>query len=257
VSVTAGLQVSLEGQVAIVTGGGGGLGRAFSRALGRSGAKVVVADFNAASAEATLAALAEEGISGAAFTVDVTDEAQTAALGRFAVETFGRVDILVNNAAMMEQITQPLLEYPITLVRRTLDVNVVGPLNCIRGVVPAMRERGYGRIVNISSGGAYTASHAYGISKLGLQGLTSWLATELGGTGITINAIAPGMMKTAQGDKARAVFDADALAPSIPLKTYGEPEDLVGALLFLCSGGAAWMTGDTLRVDGGWIKSVI
>jgi NAD(P)-dependent dehydrogenase (short-subunit alcohol dehydrogenase family) len=87
--------------------------------------------------------------------------------------------------------------------------------------------------------------------------MTSWLATELGGTGITINAIAPGMMKTMQGDKARAVFDSDALAPSIPLKTYGEPEDLVGALLFLCSGGAAWMTGDTLRVDGGWIKSVI
>ena len=142
-------------------------------------------------------------------------------------------------------------------MRRTIDVNLVGPLNCIRGVVPVMRERGYGRIVNITSGGAYTASHAYGISKLGLQGLTSWLATELGGSGITINAIAPGMMKTAQGDKARATFDADALAPTIPLKTYGEPEDLVGALLFLCSPGAAWMTGHILRVDGGWIKSVI
>ena len=252
-----GLQVSLDGQVAVVTGGGGGLGRAFSRALGRSGAKVVVADFNTASADATVAALAEDGVEASAFTVDVTDEEQTAALGRHAVDKFGRVDILVNNAAMMELITQPLIDYPIEKVRRTLDVNLVGPLNCIRGVVPAMRERGYGRIVNISSGGAYTASHAYGIAKLGLQGLTSWLAGELGGDGITINAIAPGMMKTAQGDIARSGFDFDTLASSIPLKTYGQPEDLVGALLFLCSQGSAWMTGDVLRVDGGWIKSVI
>jgi NAD(P)-dependent dehydrogenase (short-subunit alcohol dehydrogenase family) len=256
-AIDYGLTVSLAGQVAIVTGGGGGLGRTFARALGASGARIVVADFNAASAEATVAALRADGISAESFTVDVTDEAGAATLARFATDTFGRVDILVNNAAFMEPITRPLLDYPMDLVRRTIEVNLIGPLNCIRGVAPAMRAQGYGRIVNISSGGAYTASHAYGISKLGLQGLTSWLATELGGTGITINAIAPGMMKTAQGDKARESFDSDALAAIIPLKPYGEPEDLVGALLFLCSAGAAWMTGDTLRVDGGWIRSVI
>lgn len=252
-----GLKVSLEGQVAIVTGGGGGLGRAFSKALGQSGAKVIVADFNRASADASVSWLREAGLTAEAFTVDVTDESQTKALGEFAMDRFGRIDILVNNAAFMEPITEPLLDYPIELVRRTIDVNLVGPLNCIRGVAPAMREGGYGRIVNISSGGAYFAGHAYGISKLGLQGLTSWLASELGGAGININAIAPGMMKTAQGDKARSTYDSDALAPMIPLKPYGEPEDLVGAMLFLCSPGAAWMTGETVRVDGGWIKSVI
>jgi NAD(P)-dependent dehydrogenase (short-subunit alcohol dehydrogenase family) len=255
--MTYGLTVDLSGQVAIVTGGGGGLGRAFALALGRSGAKLVVADFNGDNAEASVAALRAEGIAAEAFVVDVTDEAATVALGQFAVGRFGGVDILVNNAAFMEPINQPLLTYPIELVRRTIDVNLVGPLNCIRGVAPAMTAKGYGRIVNITSGGAYAASHAYGISKLGLQGLTSYLASELGHAGVTINAIAPGMMKTAQGDKARESFDADSLVPMIPLKAYGQPEDLVGALLFLCSPGAAWMTGDILRVDGGWIKSVL
>ncbi len=252
-----GLTVDLSGQVAIVTGGGGGLGRAFARALGASGAKVVVADFNQDSADASVAALRAEGLTAEAFVVDVTDEERAAAMARFALESFGGVDILVNNAAFMEPITQPLLTYPIDLVRRTIDVNLVGPLNCIRGVAPIMVAKGYGRIVNITSGGAYASSHAYGVSKLGLQGLTSYLAGELGHANVTINAIAPGMMKTAQGDKARESFDADALAPMIPLKTYGQPEDLVGALLFLCSPGAAWMTGDILRVDGGWIKSVL
>ena len=252
-----GLQVDLSGQVAIVTGGGGGLGRAFARALGASGANVVVADFNEANANASVAALREEGVTAEAFVVDVTDEAKAAEMAGFAVETFGKVDMLINNAAFMEPIDQPLLTYPMDLVRRTLEVNLVGPLNCIRGVAPAMTGQGYGRIVNITSGGAYASSHAYGVSKLGLQGLTSYLASELGHAGVTINAIAPGMMKTAQGDKARESFDADALAPTIPLKTYGQPEDLVGALLFLCSPGAAWMTGDILRVDGGWIKSVL
>jgi NAD(P)-dependent dehydrogenase (short-subunit alcohol dehydrogenase family) len=252
-----GFKVDLRGQVAIVTGAGGGLGRAFSVALGLAGAKVLVVDADLTRCDATLAELSCLGIEGEVLVVDVTDETRTGDLGRFALERFGRVDILVNNAAFMEPITQPLLDYPIELVRRTMDVNLVGPLNCIRGVAPAMRNAGYGRIVNITSGGAYFAGHAYGISKLALQGLTTWLASELGPSGVTINSIAPGMMLTAQGAKARSTYDSDALAPTIPLKPYGEPEDLVGALLFLCSPAAAWMTGDTLRVDGGWIKSVI
>jgi len=252
-----GLKVDLSDQVAIVTGGGGGLGRAFAQALSSSGAKVIVADFNEAAASASAQALREEGGEAEAFAVDVTNESRTAELGRFANERFGRVDILLNNAAFMEPIAQSLLDYPMALVRRTIDVNLIGPLNCIRGVAPFMKDRGYGRVVNITSGGAYTASHAYGVAKLGLQGLTSWMATELGHAGITVNAIAPGMMKTAQGDKARENHNTEALAPLIPLKAYGEPEDLAGALLFLCSPGSSWITGEIIRVDGGWIKSVI
>lgn len=249
--------VDLSGQVAVVTGGGGGLGRAFCLALGRSGAKVVVADFNAANAEATVTALRAENLTAEPFVVDVTNEAQTREMGSFAVETFGRLDILVNNAAFMEPILQPLLDYPIETARRTMDVNLFGPLLCIRGVAAAMKANNYGRIINISSGGAYASQHMYGASKLALNGLTSYMATELGHANITVNAIAPGMMLTAQGDKARENYDSDALASIIPLKAYGDPEDLCGALLFLCSNGAAWVTGEMIRVDGGWIKSVL
>jgi len=249
--------VDLSGQVAIVTGAGGGLGCVFAEALAKAGANVVAADFNGAAAEATAVRLKTQSAAVRSFKADVTSADDTAALAKFAQDTFGRVDVLVNTAAFMEPVLQPLLTYPIELWRRTLEVNLTGPLNCIRAVAPLMTARGYGRIVNISSGGAYSSAHAYGVSKLGLQGLTSYLASELGPAGVTINAIAPGALNTAQGDKARSPQFMEALRAVTPLKPLGEPQDLVGALLFLVSGAASWVTGEIIRVDGGWIKSVL
>ena len=179
-----GLTVDLGGQVAIVTGGGGGLGRTFADALGRAGASIVLVGTHLARLEEAAAGLRDADITAKPFAADVTDEGAMQAMAAFALDRFGRIDILVNNAAKMEPIGQPLLTYPIDLVRRTIDVNLIGPLNAIRAVAPAMRSRGYGRIVNISSTGAYRASHAYGISKLGLQGMSSYLSGELGPGGL-------------------------------------------------------------------------
>ncbi|MEM5388813.1 SDR family oxidoreductase [Paraburkholderia phymatum] len=248
---------NLTGQVAIVTGAGGGLGSVFCEALAKAGAHVVAADYNGTAAEATASRLKEQGFPICSFKVDVTSPEETEALAAFAREAFERVDILVNTAAFMEPVLQPLLQYPMDLWRRTLDVNLTGPLNCIRAVAPIMSARTYGRIINISSGGAYSAAHAYGVSKLALQGLTSWLATELGSSGITVNAIAPGALNTAQGDKARPPQYVEMLRAVTPLKPLGEPDDLIGALLFLASDASSWTTGQTVRVDGGWIKSVL
>ncbi|EEA02618.1 short-chain dehydrogenase/reductase SDR [Burkholderia sp. H160] len=249
--------VDLSGRVAIVTGAGGGLGSVFSEALVKAGARVVAADYNSDAAETTAARLNSANGSVRSFKVDVTSTDETEALADFARDAFGGIDILVNTAAFMEPVTQPLLQYPMDLWRRTLDVNLSGPLNCIRAVAPTMIERGHGRIINISSGGAYSSAHAYGVSKLALQGLTSWLATELGPNGITVNAIAPGALNTAQGDKARPPQYVEMLRAVTPLKPLGEPEDLIGALLFLASDASSWTTGQTVRVDGGWIKSAL
>ncbi|HEY3700490.1 MAG TPA: SDR family oxidoreductase, partial [Spongiibacteraceae bacterium] len=166
------------------------------------------------------------------------------------------VDILVNNAAFMQPIAEPLLTYPLELWRATMDINVSGTLHCIRAIAPLMIARGGGRIVNQTSVGAYEGGHAYGVSKLAVQGLTVWFAQELGSKNITVNCIAPGMINTAAGDASRPPGMVEALAPMIPLKAVGDPEDLTGTLLYLVSEASAWVTGQIIRVDGGWIKRV-
>lgn len=248
--------VDLINKAAIVTGAAGGVGAVYAKALAQSGAQVIVADINAGGAEETAAALRAAGHAAQAFGVDITDPEQTQKLAEFAQAQYGGVDILVNNAAFMKAVGAPLLTYPLALWRATMDVNVSGTLHCIRAVAPLMIARGGGRIVNQTSGGAYEGGHAYGISKLAVQGMTVWFAQELGGKGITVNCIAPGMINTPAGDAARPPGMLEALAPMIPLKPLGEPEDLVGTLLYLVSDASAWVTGQIIRVDGGWIKRV-
>jgi NAD(P)-dependent dehydrogenase (short-subunit alcohol dehydrogenase family) len=248
--------VDLINKVAIVTGAAGGVGAVYAKALAQSGAQVIVADVNANGAEETAAALRAAGHAAQAFGVDITDPEQTQKLAEFAQAQCGGVDILVNNAAFMKAVGAPLLTYPLELWRTTMDVNVSGTLHCIRAVAPLMIARGGGRIVNQTSVGAYEGGHAYGISKLAVQGMTVWFAQELGGKGITVNCIAPGMINTPAGDASRPPGMLKALTPMIPLKPLGEPEDLVGTLLYLVSDASAWVTGQIIRVDGGWIKRV-
>ncbi|MEM7410447.1 MAG: glucose 1-dehydrogenase [Myxococcota bacterium] len=245
---------SLESKVAIVTGSGRGIGEVYASALAEAGASIVVADIDHDNAKAVAERLSSEGGNAIGVRVDVADPSMTDAMVSEASDRFGGVDILVNNAAYMPAIMSGLLDYPREEWQRTLDINLSGGLNCIRSAVPAMRRRGGGAIVNISSIGAFEGGHAYGISKLGVQGMTTWLSQELGPQGIRINCIAPGPISTAQGDAARPPGYLEAMNPATPLKVMGDPEDLCGTLLYLVSDASAWVTGQIIRVDGGYVK---
>jgi NAD(P)-dependent dehydrogenase (short-subunit alcohol dehydrogenase family) len=168
------------------------------------------------------------------------------------------VDVLVNNAALMSEMQHsPLAEYPLEEWERVMRVNVTGALLCSQAVVPSMRARGGGRIINQSSAGAFGGGGAYGVSKLALIGLTVALARELGPLGITVNAIAPGLVADDAGYRSlpRGSAIREALKAQLPLQGHpeGTPEDLLGALLLLASPAGDWITGQTLHVDGGWI----
>ena len=189
--------------------------------------------------------------------VDVRSVDSTKAMAQAAVEAFGGIDILVNNAAIMTDLPPyGLGDMPVEDWDRVIDVNLRGPLLCTQAVLPAMEARGGGRIVNGLSAGAFMPGGIYGVSKYALHGLTVNLASELGGRGINVNAIAPGLVANESG-YASLPKDSpfrDALAAVIPGKTSGPPEDLVGTLLLLCSKAGDWITGQTILVDGGWIN---
>ena len=244
----------LEGKVAIVTGAGGGIGRKFSEALGRAGASVVLADINADAAKLAANELSAAGLQTLAVTTDITSESSVAEMASAAVNRFGGIDILVNNAALMAELPRTtLVDFPLDMWDRTFRVNLTGALLCIRAVVPSMKQRGGGKIVNMSSGGAFQPGGAYGISKLALVGLTVHMASELGRYKINVNCIAPGMISSDAGMKSRPRGMVEAFAPRMPLKAVGDPEDLFGALLFLSSQASDWVTGQTIGVDGGWV----
>ena len=247
----------LSDKVAVITGGAGGIGVVYAQAVCDAGASVVVADLDADAAERIASALRENGHGAAAVGVDVRSVESTKAMAQTAVEAFGGIDILVNNAAIMTDLPPyGLGDIPVDDWDRVIDVNLRGPLLCTQAVLPAMEARGGGRIVNGLSAGAFMPGGIYGVSKYALHGLTMNLASELGGRGINVNAIAPGLVANESG-YASLPKDSpfrDALAAVIPGKTSGPPEDLVGTLLLLCSKAGDWITGQTILVDGGWIN---
>ena len=244
----------LKGKAAIVTGAAGGIGRAYARGLAEAGAAVVLADIRGEAAAEQAAAIAADGYEAIGIQVDVTSEESTLAMARQTSERFGSVDILVNNAALMAEIMTrgQLTTNPLEMWHRTLDVNLTGPFLCTRAVVPYMKEKGYGKIINQSSGGAWLGGAHYGLTKLGIVSMTISLAKELAKSGIRVNAIAPGWTNTEAGNATTSPEVRAALARSIPFP-FGEPEDLVGGLVFLASAASDWVTGVTLNIDGGWI----
>ncbi len=243
-----------HGRVAIVTGSAGGIGRAYAEALAGAGASVVVADIDAAGAEAVAEGIRSSGGAALGVAVDVADPASAEAMAGAAVDAFGGLDYLVNNAAIFGGMKLDLLvtvewEY----LQRFLSVNLLGALNCVRACWPAMKARGGGAVVNQSSTAAYLYAGFYGLAKAGVNSLTQQLAHELGGDAIRVNAIAPGPTDT---EASRAVVPDVFLKPivaGLALKRMGETSDLVGMCQFLLSDEASWITGHVFNVDGGQV----
>jgi 3-oxoacyl-[acyl-carrier protein] reductase len=246
----------LQGRVALVTGGGKGIGAHYVRGLARAGARVAAADIDLAAAEETAQRLSAEGAEVIGLPVDVADPDSVQLMVAQTVERFGRLDVLVNNAALYAVLMpkRPFQELEPADWDRVLSVNVKGLFLCARAAFPHLRQSGHGRIINISSGTVFSGSTGflhYVTSKGAVIAFTRALAKEIGEHGITVNAIAPGLTasETAMATYPEGAFEARAKDRAIARVQV--PEDLVGAVVFLATDEAAFITGQTLVVDGG------
>ncbi|MBR0664315.1 SDR family oxidoreductase [Roseomonas hellenica] len=248
-------EAPLGGKVAVVTGGGAGIGYALAEGLGRRGAAILIAD--RIGAEDAAARLRDQGLRAEGVTADVTSEAEMAAMAEAAERQFGGIDILVNNAGIYATLTpKPFEELDVAEWRRVLDVNVIGTFLCCRAALPALRRRGGGRIVNISSGVAFKGNPYmahYVSSKGAVVSLTRALATELGRHGVLVNSVAPGFTLS-DGVRRNPALVAGVKEASLRTRVLARdmlPADLVGAVCFFAGPDAAFITGQTLVVDGG------
>ena len=245
----------LAGKVAIVTGGAQGIGAAYVRALAREGASVVAADV--LDSAPLISEVSKAGGEAMAVTLDVTSKESIAAMVKAVLDKFGRIDILVNNAAIFGNLKNTFFaDIDSDEWDRVMAVNVRGVFECTRAVFPAMRDQGSGKIINIASGTLFKGSPYllhYVTSKGAVVAMTRVLSRELGPYNINVNAIAPGLTMSeavARGSN----YNADMIAANRDtraLKRNQTPEDLLGAVVFLASNESDFMTGQTMVVDGG------
>ena len=247
----------LEGRVAIITGGGHGIGKAYAARLATEGAKVVIAELDGASANAVAAELTAQGFDAIAVQTDVASEASVNNMAQQTIAKFGRIDVLVNNAAIFA--TVPMSRSPFDQISveewdRMMSVNVKGTWLASRAVVPQMRKQAYGKIINVSSGTALKGSPSrihYVTSKAGILGFTKTLANEVGKDGICVNCVAPGSTLSEENPDDDILKMRAQAANARALKRVQTPEDLTGAVVFFASADSDFITGQTLVVDGG------
>jgi len=242
----------LEDRVAIVTGAGRGIGVAYAKALAAEGAKVCATDIRDTSR--TVDIIHQQGGEAIGIEADVTDAAAVARMVAETVAKFGKVDILVNNAALFADLTRGhFMDIASEDWDRVMSINTRGVFECVRAVVPDMRKRGYGKIVNIASGTVFKGSTGlchYVASKGAVIAMTRVMARELGDDNICVNALAPGLtMSEAVAD--REEYQKSATPGTRCFKRHEQPEDLTGAVVFLSSAESDFMTGQTMVVDGG------
>jgi NAD(P)-dependent dehydrogenase (short-subunit alcohol dehydrogenase family) len=250
----------LQGKVVIVTGGAAGIGFAYARRFLAEGARVVVADIADPVAAAEKLGAGDRALG---VLVDVADAASARAMAEAAAARFGRVDVLVNNAAVFAALKPtPFDEIPEAEWDRVMAVNVKGIWNCVRAVAPIMRRKGGGRVVNAASAivakGTAMLLH-YVASKGAVVAMTRALARELGPDGIAVNAVAPGLIlsDTVQANPDITGFQLDAVMRARSMRREAFPEDVEGTVVFLASDDSAFMTGQTLVVDGGSVFSTL
>ena len=243
----------LEGKVAIVTGAGGagvgGLGVVYARALASEGAAVVVSDIDGEAAARTAESIASTGAQAIGVRCDVTSDEGINAMVKTADGVFGGVDILVNNAGLARGKWSEALILSADEWMEIMAVNTVAPIMCAKACAESMRGRGGGVIVNQSSNGAWIDAGAYTVSKLALNGVTKVLADELSADNIRVNGIAPGVMTAKLPED-----QVQRLLARQTIRRPGQPEDLVGLLLYLCSDESSFMNGQTVVIDGGMAR---
>lgn len=246
-----------QGRIAVITGGARGFGKAFGHGLAAQGAHAVLADIDGDAATAAAREIRAAGGAASGVACDVADEAQVATMIADVVARHGGIDILINNAGLHSAAyNAPMREMGLAKVRRLFEVNVMGVIICSLAARGAMSGRTNAAIVNISSSAAYSSGTAYGASKLAVRGLTMTLAREFAADGIRVNAIAPGLIFT---DTIRAELPKQTVEGVMKqqiLGREGEEKDIVEAMLYLVSPRAGFITGETLRVSGGFALSI-
>jgi len=236
-------------KVALVTGGGQGLGETISLALAREGAHVAIGDVNLERAESVVGKIEEMGRKAIAVRADVSREDEVKALVAQGVAGLGTIDILINNAGIFHR--GPVAEMSEDIWSRVMDVNLKGTFLCSREIIPLFKEKRRGKVINIASlagqVGGLLAGANYAASKAGVICFTKSLAKELAPFGVNVNCIAPGVIDTAMTE----AFPREEMRKSIPLGTLGEPQDIANAVLFFASEESKYITGETLNINGG------
>ena len=246
---------SIEGRVVMITGGGQGIGRAYALKFAEAGAIPGIVEIDGAKGDAVAAEIEAAGGEALSIQADVTDPAAVKAAVAATLDRFGRIDVLINNAAIFVTLgRRPFWEIDLEEWRAVMDVNITGCFICAVAVAGPMRAAGGGRIINISSStvpqGIPVFTH-YVTSKSALIGMTRCMARELGDANITVNAVLPGMIETEIENAGRNDAGRATIISHQSIKRQQEPMDMVGTLLFLSSPASGFMTGQSLCVDGG------